>query len=366
MQALRGIGHLFVDTGLTRERITRLGVDAFAAMAEPTASLVPDVLECLGYALHALTRWHSGPDRVDADGRPRPLPLRGKVSVTSLARATHAQVDACILLRVLACCCAVRRVRAGWLPTARALLVTSRRGYRRARGLLLVCGVLRNTADKAAVLGTGRVQGRFERMSASAHIPVVQRSLVYRRVEALGAQFLAYVDLDMRRRGKPELLAGERARVSVGVYLFECGEFAGDSAGEGGTSDAVTQDEDDADLAAARLFRSRRLQQHRLRGARGCRAGGRSLGRAPAVRCACVHVVQRGDRPRHMPLDRMSRRGGCLCRLPARLQMIASAAICGGYPRLQFLDEALALHGRDQLKAPSEFDAYALQGQRRR
>ena len=221
VQVLRGIGQLLVDTGLTREQITRLAVDAFSALPEPTESLDPDVLECLGYASHVLTHWHSEPDCLDADGQPRPLPLRGELSVTALARAAHPKAEASMLLRVLTRYGAVRKVRAGWLPTARALLVTGQRGYRSARGLLLVRGILRNKAHNAAVLGTDRGQGWFERVASNAHIPVAQRSLVYRNVEALGAQFLAHLDLDMKRREKPDLPAGEKARVSVGVYLFE-------------------------------------------------------------------------------------------------------------------------------------------------
>ena len=217
-EVLERVSALMHECGLSREQIAKLAIDAVAGLGKPAPPLTDSELWCLRHASHVLTHWHTEPNFVDGAGRPRALPVTGRVSVATLAASATAQLEPLELLDFLATYGAVRKTRAGWVPTRRELLVRGNRSHQSARGLLLIRGLLRNKAHNKAAAPGG---GWFERQAQNAHVPVAQRQSLYRNVEALGAQLLTHLDLDMKRREQPSLRATDKAHVCVGLYVFE-------------------------------------------------------------------------------------------------------------------------------------------------
>lgn len=217
-EILERISILMHECGLTREQIAKLAIDAVAGLGKPAESLGDAELWCLRHASHVLTHWHTEPDFVDAAGQPRPLQLKGRVSITTLTASASAELEPAELLDFLGSYGAVQKTRKGWVPTRRELLVRGNRSHQSARGLLLIRGLLRNKAHNR---NAGPGGGWFERQAQNGHVPVAQRQSLYRNVEALGAQFLTHIDLDMKRREQPALRGTDKAHVCVGLYVFE-------------------------------------------------------------------------------------------------------------------------------------------------
>jgi len=216
---LAGVAQLFLACGVSPKELSKRAIEAFADLPAPTTSVSDAEIYCLRHAPHALTHWHADPVFLDATGQPRALPLRGACSITSLAAAASAKLDAQELLDFLKRYGAVKRVRAGWLPTSQGVTVSGHRAHQSVRGLLLIRGLLRNSTHNA--MHGNSPEGWFERLAENAHIPASQRAILYRKIDALGAQMLTHIDLDMRQREKPELPSEEKSHVAVGVYLFE-------------------------------------------------------------------------------------------------------------------------------------------------
>ena len=216
---LRRTGELAVACGLSPTELTKLAIDAFAALPEPTGAIDTADLRCLRHAPHALTHWHTEPSYVDEAGKPRRLPLRGKVSMTSLAAAVSPSMSGQELVDFLERYGAIERAGTGWIPLTQSVILSGNRAHQSARGLLLIRGVLRNKAHNAAV---GRSpEGWFERLAENAHIPKSQRAILYRNIDGVGAQLLTHIDLEMKRREEPSLPPDEKTHVAVGVYLYE-------------------------------------------------------------------------------------------------------------------------------------------------
>lgn len=218
-EILRRTGELAVACGLSPRELTKLAIDAFADLPEPSESVDAADLRCLRYAPHALTHWHTEPAYVDASGKPRKLPMRGKLSMTSLAVAVHASMSAQELVSFLSRYGVIERQGTCWVPVSQSVILSGNRAHQSARGLLLVRGILKNKAHNAAV---GRSpEGWFERVAENSHIPRSQRAILYRNIDAVGAQVLTHIDLEMKRREEPLLQTQEKVHVSVGVYLYE-------------------------------------------------------------------------------------------------------------------------------------------------
>jgi hypothetical protein len=171
-------------------------------------------------ASHVLTVWFSDAAYLDADGKPRPLPLEGgAISVASLVRSVDREVDPREVLAYLVRTGAVRRKGKHYVPRTRAVVLRGVRGpdyFHTLHVLTHFLGTLEHNLQPRRT-----VRGRFERYVANPHFPVSQLEPLYTFLERQGEEVLPRVDLYMHQRERL-CQPGERTvRIGFGIYIFE-------------------------------------------------------------------------------------------------------------------------------------------------
>ena len=178
-------------------------------------------LECeIPEAPHVLTVWFSDAAYLDANGKPRPLPLEGgAISIASLVRSVDREADPREVLAYLVRSGAVRRMGKRYIPRTRGVLLRGVRGpdYSHTIGVLTnFLGTLEHNLKPRRT-----VPGRFERFVANPHFPVSQLETLYTFLQRQGEEVLPRVDLYMHQREKLSQPGERTVRVGFGIYIFE-------------------------------------------------------------------------------------------------------------------------------------------------
>jgi hypothetical protein len=172
-----------------------------------------------GAPAHVMTLWFSDPEYLDARGKPRPLPLRGRLSIEALARRVDPTLDAELALRYLMRGGGLRRIGRRYVPRDRVLIFRGperMNHFERLRGLF---GLL-STMDYNS-RSTRETAGRFDVLSWNPRFPVRERAAFDRRVRQLGNPFLVQMDADMHRLERTRKKGERTVALGVGVYRFE-------------------------------------------------------------------------------------------------------------------------------------------------
>ena len=171
-------------------------------------------------AAHVLTVWFSEASYLDADGRPRPLPLEGaSMSVEALVRSVDRALDARQVLTYLLHSGAVRRAGRRYVPRKRMLLLSGTEGpgyFRTLRALTMMLSTLEHN-----VQGLGASSAWFEYVAENPRYPVSRRKQLDEYVKGIGESVLPRVDVYMRRRETTRRPHEPTVRVGVGFYLWE-------------------------------------------------------------------------------------------------------------------------------------------------
>lgn len=228
LSLLRGLIRGAVDSfvrilarcGLTPEEIVAAVRDSCERIPRDWAAKGRLLKREIPQAPHVLTLWFSDAAYLDADGKPRALPLEGdSISVISLVRSVDREVDPREVLAYLVRSGAVRRKGKHYVPRTRGVLLRGVRGpdYFHTLGVLSnFLGTLEHNLQPRRT-----VPGRFERFVANPHFPVSQLEPLYTFLQRQGEEVLPRVDLYMHQREKM-CQPGERTvRVGFGIYIFE-------------------------------------------------------------------------------------------------------------------------------------------------
>ena len=206
--------------GLTPEEIVGAVREACEQIPASWPAKARRLKQQIPQASHVLTVWFSDAAYLDADGKPRPLPLEGgSISVASLVRSVDREVDPREVLAYLVRSGAVHRKGKYYVPRTRAVVLRGVRGpdyFHTLHVLTNFLGTLEHNLQPRRA-----ARGRFERYVANPHFPASQLEPLYTFLERQGEEVLPRIDLYMHQREKL-CQPGERTvRIGFGIYIFE-------------------------------------------------------------------------------------------------------------------------------------------------
>lgn len=216
---LDSLGRLLIRSGVPKKDIAIRSARSVRRLPETQRDVPTGALACLQYGTHVITHWHAEPAYLDANGRPKPLPLRGPDSVESLARLASPTVDAELMLKHLQRHQAIRRRGKLWIPSGHSVRFGPETLEQHLHGLVVLRGLL-GTLDRNASRRRG-TRPFFERVAENANVPISARAVVLRNAHRTGLQTLERIDLDMKRRERADLPAPRKSHLAVGMYVYE-------------------------------------------------------------------------------------------------------------------------------------------------
>jgi hypothetical protein len=171
-------------------------------------------------AAHVLTVWFSEASYLDAEGRPRALPLQGgSMSVDTLVRSVDRELDARQVLTYLLRSGAVRREGRRYVPRKRMLLLPGSEApgyFRTLRTLTTMLATLEHNVQNPGAASTW-----FEYVAQNPRYPVSRRKQLDKYVKGIGESVLPRLDIYMRRHETTRRPGEPTTRVGVGIYLWE-------------------------------------------------------------------------------------------------------------------------------------------------
>jgi hypothetical protein len=170
---------------------------------------------------HVLTLWFSDPAYLDALGNPKPLPLRGRSSIETLAHRVDPGLEAREVLHYLVQGRGLRRTGRRYVPRDRVLNFRGAERMDRLARLRGLFGLLSTMEHNSQ--SVGKVPGRFDVFAWNPHFPVSARAGFDKRLRRFGNRFLVQIDADMHVREHARKKGERTIPFGVGVYRFEQG-----------------------------------------------------------------------------------------------------------------------------------------------
>lgn len=169
---------------------------------------------------HVLSHWYTDPLCVDARGRPRPLPAKGRgLSVAELVRRASPGLDPAVAIATLVQHKALKRQGRLYVPTNRRIVFHPSDAAAPARGLLPLEGLLGTLHGNWA---SGRKSAEtLEATAINPAYPTSQLRALKKQLKDRGLAFLTEVDSTMRRGEARGSEAEPRSRIGVSVFVFE-------------------------------------------------------------------------------------------------------------------------------------------------
>jgi hypothetical protein len=166
---------------------------------------------------HVLTVWFSEAAYLDANGRPRPLPLKGaSTSVATLVRSVDRKLDPQEVLTYLVRTRAVRREGRRYVPRKRFLRLRGTQGYfHTLRTLNNMLGTIQHNLHHKRT-----EPALFEYSAENARYPVSKLPQLDEYTRGLGGETLSRFDLYLRQRETTRRPAEPTVRVGLGFYVW--------------------------------------------------------------------------------------------------------------------------------------------------
>ena len=164
---------------------------------------------------HVLTIWFSEAAYLDANGRPRPLPLEGgSRSVTALVRSVDRKLDPREVLTYLVRNRAVGREGRRYVPRKRFLRVRGTQGYLSTlRTLNNMLGTIQHNLHHKRT-----DPALFEYSAENARYPISKLPQLDEYTRGLGGETLSRFDLYLRQRETTRRRGEPTVRVGLGFY----------------------------------------------------------------------------------------------------------------------------------------------------
>lgn len=166
---------------------------------------------------HVLTVWFSEAAYLDADGRPRPLPLAGaSTSVAALVRSIDRKLDPHEVLTYLVRSGAVRREGRRYVPRKRFLRLRGTQGYLfTLRTLNNMLGTIQHNLHHKRT-----DPALFEYSAENARYPISKLPQLDEYTRGLGGETLSRFDLYLRQRETTRRPGEPTVRVGLGFYVW--------------------------------------------------------------------------------------------------------------------------------------------------
>lgn len=164
-----------------------------------------------------LAQWHRNPLYLNRQGAPRALPLKGRHSLQSLAKNALPSTKPADAIAALEHNRAIRRTRAGYLPTDSRIVFVD--DDLRAHALDALRALLSTLEHN---LGSPR--GSFKQFECIGSHPNIPRRALRpfdAAVRPLAMEFLQRAYADLTRHARRRTRGQATARMGVGVYVFE-------------------------------------------------------------------------------------------------------------------------------------------------
>ena len=210
---------LMVEAGHSPKRLLAEFSDICARMKEPAREWDPADLAYVADLPHVLSHWHTDDNYTDAEGKPRPLTLRGPgPSLTALIERVYPGGDADPVVEALLRTRAVRERDGSFEPLARNVLFIERTHARR-HGLLSVFELLRTVARNCS--GGRRGAPLLHQTAINSWIPERYLPEVHERLKRQAGELLWEFDRFMRRREARRGRSEPVRRVGLGIFAIE-------------------------------------------------------------------------------------------------------------------------------------------------
>ena len=170
---------------------------------------------------HVLTLWFSDPAYLDGLGNPKPLPLRGRNSIETLAHRVDPRLEAREVLHYLVQGRGLRRTGQRYVPRDRVLNFRGAERMDRLERLRGLFGLLSTMEHNSQ--SVGKVPGRFDVFAWNPHFPVSARAVFDKWLRRFGNRFLVQIDANMHLREHARKKGERTIPFGVGVYRFEQG-----------------------------------------------------------------------------------------------------------------------------------------------
>jgi hypothetical protein len=204
--------------GIAREDFERIASGAWERIPVQWTARARRAKREMSGASHILTRWYHEVAYLDADGKPRALPLYGPRSVAALVRSVDPNLKVREALAYLVRGRAVRREGRHYLPRGRILFLRGARGpdyFRTLRVLSnMLCTLEHNVLPKRVA------SGWFEHHAENDQYPVSQLPQFHEYARSLGKAILPGVDVFMLHREQTRKADEPTASVGFGIYVW--------------------------------------------------------------------------------------------------------------------------------------------------
>ena len=210
------LAHILVHMGHSPRKLSREFDEICSGLPEPTRAWNPSHLSFLTALPGVIARWHTDEQFLNSAGLPVPLPLKGRVSLTSLIARVLPDEDPAVVVEFLIKFQGIRREGHRFLPTDRQLRFTEQNAW--VYGLRALLGILRTI--KYNVTRAGPSDTIQERVAVSLHFPVHALPAFHRSLKKQAKEFLWGIYRNMSRhesqgRSRPS------TALSVAVFAFE-------------------------------------------------------------------------------------------------------------------------------------------------
>jgi hypothetical protein len=216
---LKALVPLMVAAGHSPKRLVAEFRSICARMKEPMRKWDPADLAYVADLPHVLSHWHTDEHYTDAQGAPRPLPLRGPgPSLTALIERVYPGGDPDLVVQALVRTRAVRKRKGVFEPLARNVLFIERI-YARHHALLSVFELLRTVTRNCA-------RGRrgpplLHQTAINSWYPERYLPEFHERAKRQAGEALWEFDRFMRRREPPRGSKEPVRRVGLCIFAIE-------------------------------------------------------------------------------------------------------------------------------------------------
>jgi hypothetical protein len=163
---------------------------------------------------HVMTLWFSDPACLDSLGNPRPLPLRGPLSIESLTRRVNPNLEVPRVLQFLERGGALKRVGSRYAPRERMVIFRGSDHVRPALGGLF--GLLKTLEYNRL----DRNRGRFQVFCFNPNLPLSAVAGFQERFRKQARQLVVRADVDLVDRERARKKGERTVRIGGGVYQF--------------------------------------------------------------------------------------------------------------------------------------------------
>ena len=213
---LTQVGQILVECGHSPKTLKREFDRICPSLKEPKEPWDATRFDYFADLRHVITHWRHDATYTDAQGCPKPLPLRGEdPSLGALIERVLPGRDPAAVAASLVRVKGLRRRKGLYLPTAEFIAFTGRTAE--AYCLDELSWMMHTVQHN---ISGSRSNPLLERSATNPSVPRTMFPAFHRRLEERAMRFLVPTDAELRELEESDT-PGPRSRVSVGVFVYQ-------------------------------------------------------------------------------------------------------------------------------------------------